>query len=148
MRVELREVREGDLEALYAFQAEPEIVASGFVPHREHDAFLTHMRWAMGVPGSIMRAVEVDGALAGSIVKFERGGVFEVGYLIGKPFWGQGIASRALEALLKLTDDRPLYGVCVAENVASQRVLQKCGFRLDHKVVEVDGTLLFHFVLV
>ena len=35
MRVELREVREGDLEALYAFQAEPEIVASGFVPVAE-----------------------------------------------------------------------------------------------------------------
>lgn len=148
MRVELREVREDDLAALYEFQDEPEIVASGFVPHREHDAFFTHMRWAMTAPGSIMRAIVVDGVLAGSIVKFARGGVNEVGYLVGKPFWGKGLASRALEALLKLTDERPLYGVCVAENIASQRVLEKRGFRIDHKVVETDGTVLIHFVLV
>ena len=40
-----------------------------------------------------------------------------------------------------------MYGVCLADNVASQRVLLKAGFKLDHKVVEADGVMVFHYVL-
>lgn len=147
MRVELREVREEDFEALYAFQADQQIVESGFVPHREHDAFFEHLRRIGETPGAVQRAIVADGALVGSIGVFERAGVTEVGYLIGRAFWGRGIASRALELMMRNEPRRPIYGVCVAENVASQRVLLKCGFRLDHRVVEPDGALLSCFVL-
>ncbi len=148
MRVELREIVEADLDTLCSFQDDPEIVASGFVPHRPPGVFHEHMRKTKLNAGSLGRSIWVDGVLAGSIMKFFRGGVHEIGYLIGREFWGKGIASIAVEQMLELSKDRPMYGVCLAENVASQRVLQKAGFRLDHKVVEADGVLVFHYVLI
>ena len=148
MHVELREIVEADLDALFAFQDDPVIVASRFVPHRPPGVFHEHMRRRREDPGALSRSIWVDGVLTGSIMKFFRGGVHEVGYLIGREFWGKGIVSVALAQLLALVKDRPIYGVCLAENVASQRVLMKCGFKLDHKVVEQDGSLVFHFVLV
>lgn len=147
MHVELREIVEADLDALCAFQDDPVVVKSGFVPHRPPGVFHEHMRKTRGNPGSIGRSIWVDGVLTGSIMKFFRGGVHEVGYLIGREFWGKGIVTVALEQMLALVKDRPIYGVCLSDNVASQRVLQKCGFRLDHKVVATDGVMLIHFVL-
>jgi len=148
VHVELREIVDGDLDTLCAFQDDPEIVASGFVPHRAPGVFHEHMRKTKLNAGSIGRSIWVDGVLTGSIMKFFRGGVHELGYLIGKPFWGRGIASIAVEQMLQISKDRPMYGVCIAENVASQRVLQKAGFKLDHKVVEADGVMVFHYVLI
>lgn len=58
----------------------------------------------------------------------------EIGYWIGQPFWGQGFATEAAQAII---DDafasRPhecLYGRCRVVNGASRRVLMKCGFQL------------------
>lgn len=64
------------------------------------------------------------------LVPIEEG--FEVGYHIAKEFTGKGYATEALKAFLeymkveKILDK--VYGICVSENVASKKVLQKCGF--------------------
>ena len=102
MRVELREIVEEDVDALCAFQDDPVIVKSGFVPHRPPGVFHEHMRKTKLNAGSIGRSIWVDGVLVGSIMKFFRGGVHEVGYLLGREFWGRGIASVALEQMLQL----------------------------------------------
>ncbi|MBQ7005568.1 MAG: GNAT family N-acetyltransferase [Clostridia bacterium] len=64
------------------------------------------------------------------LVPIEEG--FEVGYHIAKEYTNNGYATEALKAFIDciLTEkhlDR-VYGICVAENVASVRVLEKCGF--------------------
>ncbi|MBO5352007.1 MAG: GNAT family N-acetyltransferase [Lachnospiraceae bacterium] len=64
---------------------------------------------------------------------------FEVGYHIGKDFTGKGYATEALKAFLdymmplKCLDK--VYGICVAENVASRKVLEKCGFQKEYEGV-------------
>jgi RimJ/RimL family protein N-acetyltransferase len=51
-----------------------------------------------------------------------------VGYWIGREFWGRGLATRALAELLGMVNARPLHAYVAKSNVASIRVLEKCGF--------------------
>ena len=51
-------------------------------------------------------------------------------YWIGRSYWGRGIATNALEALLTLDGSRPMHARVAADNVASRRVLEKCGFQV------------------
>jgi ribosomal-protein-alanine N-acetyltransferase len=58
----------------------------------------------------------------------------EVGYLLGKPFWGQGLATEGARASLSFGFDDLGLGTIVAivhpENVASQRVIEKLNMTL------------------
>lgn len=67
-----------------------------------------------------------------------------VGYKVAPRHWGQGIATRGLQwALLQLAQRFPGEDVLAAvdtRNVASVRVLQKCGFEvLRHEPAELRG---------
>ena len=76
------------------------------------------------------QAIVVGGQVAGNVVSFTLGGERLVGYWLGREFWGQGIATRALAAYLALETARPLHARVAKANVASRRVLEKCGFRV------------------
>lgn len=56
----------------------------------------------------------------------------EMGYWLGKPFWGQGFATEAARAALKWARDgwgrKVIYAGHFADNPASGAVLMKCGF--------------------
>ena len=71
------------------------------------------------------------------LVPLEEG--FEVGYHIAKEFTGAGYATEALRALLDyIKIEKKLdkvYGICVSENVASKKVLEKCGFIKEYEGV-------------
>ena len=59
-------------------------------------------------------------------------GTWEMGYHIAKNFTGKGYATEAVKAFLsamaKKLNIKEVYGICLAENLASVRVLEKCGF--------------------
>ena len=59
-------------------------------------------------------------------------GSWEIGYHIAKQFTGKGYATEAVKAFLpaaaKKLNLNEVYGICLAENAASVRVLEKCGF--------------------
>ena len=59
-------------------------------------------------------------------------GFWEIGYHIAKGYTGQGYATEAVKAFLpamaKKLNIKEVYGICLAENTASVRVLEKCGF--------------------
>ena len=58
----------------------------------------------------------------------------EVGYWIGHPFWNMGLTTEALEALIVYCRETmgltSLLITTDANNIASQKVAEKCGFRL------------------
>ena len=72
------------------------------------------------------------------LVKIEEG--WEIGYHIAMPYTGNGYATKAVEIFVKYlednTDIKEIYGIALATNNASRRVLQKCGFEL---IYEGDG---------
>ena len=72
----------------------------------------------------------------------------EIGYWLGEPFWGRGIATEALKALTAFAVERDrltrLFAVPFASNVASCRVLEKAGYLLEgrlHRSAIKDGVL-------
>lgn len=94
--------------------------------------------WARIIAGesNILRAILYDDQVAGNIVSWEHHGEREVGYWLGREFWGKGIATPALTLLLQQVTTRPLYAHVVKHNHASNRVLQKCGFTLQREADE------------
>jgi RimJ/RimL family protein N-acetyltransferase len=77
------------------------------------------------------RAILFDEMFVGYVSRFPADDSPHVGYWIDRAFWGMGIASRALELLLRVAADRPLYATVATSNGASLRVLQKCGFVVE-----------------
>jgi RimJ/RimL family protein N-acetyltransferase len=129
----LRELLEADLDTLFEFeQDEVANYMAAFVADDPSDkeAFLAHWAKIMANPNVINRTIEVDGKIAGSIACFEMFEQRQVGYRLGREFWGKGIATRALTEFLKEIPERPLYGRCVKDNFGSRRVLEKCSFKL------------------
>ena len=64
-------------------------------------------------------------------------GTWEIGYHIAKDFTGKGYATEAVKAFLpamaKKLNLNEVCGICLAENLASVRVLEKCGFTQVYK---------------
>lgn len=123
------------------------------VPHPytlEHaEAFLARINRG----GSHVLGITCDDRLAGIIGAYglddvERQGA-ELGYWIGKPFQGKGLATRALQAFIphffSTTPFRRLQANVFEGNHASMRVLLKCGFKPEgilRKAVTKDGRAL------
>jgi RimJ/RimL family protein N-acetyltransferase len=78
----------------------------------------------------IVRVIVVDGEVAGTIGSLGDPDEREVTYWIGRSYWGKGIATGALKAFLTIDPSRPLRARVADDNVASRRVLEKCGFRV------------------
>lgn len=64
-------------------------------------------------------------------------GNWEIGYHIAKDFTGKGYATEAVKAFIPVMTKKlnlnAVYGICLAENIASVRVLEKCGFTQIYK---------------
>jgi RimJ/RimL family protein N-acetyltransferase len=59
----------------------------------------------------------------------------ELGYALARPFWGQGLATEAVHAVVDLALVQPaiyrVWAVCDLENPASARVLEKAGMQRE-----------------
>jgi len=110
------------------------------VPHPYPDgaaeAFITDVAQS---PDTCSFAID-DGQLAGSIGlrltrEFERA---EVGYWIGKPFWGRGYATEALGAVLGFGFEElklhRIYAGYFSRNAASGRVMEKSGMKFEGRL--------------
>jgi RimJ/RimL family protein N-acetyltransferase len=153
MQCELREVQDEDLAVLFEQWADPvaEHMAAFTAPdHMDRDAF--ERRWSRlrADETVIARVIVVDGEVAGTIGSWGDPDEREVTYWIGRSYWGKGIATGALNAFLAVEPSRPLRARVAYDNVASRRVLEKCGFRLvatDRGFAEARSGEIEEFVL-
>lgn len=129
----LREVTETDLDVLFAHWTDPEANRmAAFAPAdpSDREAFDERWRRIRESDDSTALVIEVDGKVVGSISSWTNEGEREVTYWIGREHWGKGIATRALaEFLADVERTRPIQASTADDNVGSQRVLEKCGFR-------------------
>ena len=133
MECALREVRDEDLAVLFEQWAGPvaaQMAAFTAPDHMNRDAF--ERRWSrLRADESLRtRAILVDNEVVGTIGSWGDPGEREVTYWIGRSYWGKGIATAALAAFLTVERTRPLHARVAYDNVASRRVLEKCGFRV------------------
>src|SRR5262249_46669969 len=129
----LREMRDEDLDVLFDQWADPaaaHMAAFTAPDHMDRDAF--ERRWSRlrADETVINRVIVVDGEVAGTIGSWGGPSEREVTYWIGRSYWGKGVATGALEAFLTVDASRPLRARVASDNVASRRVLEKCGFRV------------------
>lgn len=129
--IQLRNVQESDLSIFFEQQRDPLANQMAAFPARDKDAFMAHWAKIMKDETIILQTILFEGQVAGNLVSFELSGQREVGYWLGREFWGKGIATRALLEFLKQVKERPLYAHVARHNIASLRVLEKCGFRLQ-----------------
>ena len=106
------------------------------IPHPYHES--DAQQWIQRMAADVERfpfAVESDGVLVGCVSFWPyRDQCVEVGYWIGRNYWGNGIASKALRIMLaeKLPGDiTHVVAKTMAGNIGSQSVLIKCGFRFE-----------------
>ncbi|MBE2184151.1 MAG: GNAT family N-acetyltransferase [Anaerolineae bacterium] len=127
--IQLRPVLESDLPIFYQQQIDEEAAQMAGFPPRDHEKFMAHWAKNMADNRLILRTILFEEQVAGNIVSFEQDDVREVGYWLGKDFWGKGIATRALGLFLDVETVRPLYAAAARHNLGSIHVLEKCGFQ-------------------
>ena len=84
-------------------------------------------------------AILLDGEVVGGVgyeIQFgERRFTAQIGYWLGVPYWGRGIATAACRAMTDYAFDRHalrrIEASVYVPNVASQRVLEKCGYERE-----------------
>lgn len=131
--VRLRDVEDADVEVFYEQQLDEEAAAMAAFPSRDREAHFAHWAKIRKDETLVTRTIVADGEVAGNIGSWVQDGQREVGYWIGKPYWGRGVATGALRALLEQVQERPLYGWVAHHNAGSIRVLEKVGFALDRR---------------
>ena len=144
-RCTLRPFRSGDAEAICA-AADDYMVARWMTRAFPHPYTIADAdRWieiAATKARGHFYAIEVDGTLAGGVgvepFAGERSGGAAFGYWLGRAYWGRGIATDAAGVVsddaLSRGELRRLEARVFAPNVASARVLEKCGFQLEARL--------------
>ena len=102
-------------------------------PARDREQFDQHWARLRADPSLATRTIVVDGQVAGNIGSWPDRGRQFLGYWIGREYWGRGVATSALGAMLDEVTTRPLHAHVAAHNVGSIRVLEKCGFQRERE---------------
>lgn len=129
LEVSLRPVTPADLEFMFQIGLDPESNAMAGTKPRTREAFFE--AWAQHIknPAIHTRVILHGGEFAGSISCFQVGEENHVGYWLAREQWGKGVASAAVKLFLELESRRPLRATAARNNLASVRILEKCGFR-------------------
>lgn len=84
-------------------------------------------------PECWFKGVYLDGTLVGEAGCFRtKTNHIEIGYLVGKDWWGQGLATRIIPKIIARIVASgykgPIVGTVFQDNPASQKVIERCGF--------------------
>ncbi len=157
-RLRIRELRDDDLYSLFLLQSDPTVMH--YIRPVETDAAVVRdrlVRWAnyhaqqpkLGIFAMEMRDTEsFVGYCTARHMDFDVSRDLEVGYVLLPRFFGQGlateVASGLTDYLYREMQAEKVVAVTDVDNMASQRVLEKCGFQ-QTGMVEIYGAncLLF-----
>lgn len=145
-RLLLRPWRESDAAALFKYACDPDVgPVAGWPPHTSVEESLEIIRTVFAAPETYAVVPKEVGEPVGccGIMRSDglhtadmKCGEAEIGYWIGKPYWGRGFIPEAVGALLsRAFDELALDAVWCGYyegNTKSKRVVEKCGFRFHH----------------
>lgn len=132
LRLILRPYGPQDLEPLYGYLSDPEVVR--YEPYRPMTRAEAERTLAERMASEEFLAVELraTGVLIGNLYlgprPFE---ALELGYVFARPHWGQGYAAEACRAALQAAfaaGVHRVYAECDPENTPSRRLLERLGF--------------------
>lgn len=159
----LRRFRRSDIPALayHANNANIAVRLQDRFPHPyTQDDARQFIEYALSAEMETVFAIEVDGEAAGAVGIIFQQDVYsqsgELGYWLGEEYWGRGIVSEAVKAMVKHAFGdlglRRVYARIFSNNIASKRVLEKAGFQFEgmarQAVVKNDRVLdVFHYAI-
>lgn len=145
-RLILRPWREADAANLFKYASDPDVGPSaGWAPHASIEDSLEIIRTIFAAPeiyAVVLKDTEEPIGSCGIMFSDSlhsaamKQGEAEIGYWIGKPYWGQGFIPEAIKALLaRCFNDLMLDAVWCGYyegNTKSKRVCEKSGFKFHH----------------
>lgn len=154
-RLILRPWRETDAKVLFKYAKDPDIgPIAGWPPHTSVENSLEIIRTVFSAPETYAVVLKETGDPVGSCgIMFSNSlhsadmqpGEAEIGYWIGKPYWGQGLIPEAVRALLDRSfNDLQLDAVWCGYydgNIKSKRVCEKSGFKYHHTNIGILSPL-------
>lgn len=154
-RLILRRWNQKDAEDLYRYACDPDVgPIAGWPPHKSIDESRAVIRDVLNGREAYAICLKEDRKAIGAIeLKLnghtdltDRDDECEMGYWLGKPFWGRGIVPEAVtEMLRRAFEDIGMQKVWVGYyegNSKSKRVQEKCRFRFQRKSEGVDVPLM------
>jgi RimJ/RimL family protein N-acetyltransferase len=130
-------MRVADAPDVFAYARDPDVLrfTTGTPPHHV-DETRRYLEDSLTLPGDRMWAIQligkptVIGAIEFGLQSSESGSIH---YALAKPHWGRGLMTEAVDAVCRWAFDilAPLVEIrtsVVDANIASVRVLEKCGF--------------------
>lgn len=154
-RLLLRPWADTDAGALFRYASHRDIgPIAGWLPHTSVENSLEIIRTVFSAPETYAVVLKETGVPVGCCgIMFSdtlhtadmEQNEAEIGYWIGKPYWGQGLIPEAVKALLsRCFEDLTLDAVWCGHyegNTRSKRVIEKCGFRFHHTNNDVVSPL-------
>ena len=148
----LRPWREEDAEELYKYASDPDVGPSaGWPPHTSVENSRDIIRDVLSAPNTFAVCLKENDKPIGSI-GFHRNDLaenddeYELGYWIGKPFWGQGLIPEASREMLRYAfEDLKMNRIWCGYydgNEKSRRVQEKLGFVYQRKTEGIEVRLL------
>lgn len=145
-RLILRPWSETDAESLYRYASDPLVgTPAGWPPHTSVEMSRMVIREVFSAPETyavVLKGTDEPVGCCGLVPEGARPSQHvmpedaEIGYWIGRPFWGQGLIPEAVEALIghvrNHLEKRRLWIAFCEGNYKSQRVAEKCGFTYHH----------------
>ena len=151
-RLILRPWSENDAEELYKYASDPEVgPPAGWPPHTSVDNSREIIRTVLSAPETYAVCLKENGKPIGSVGLHrndlaEKDDEYELGYWIGKPFWGQGLIPEASRELLRYAfEDLGMNRIWCGYydgNEKSRRVQEKLGFVFHHTTEGLEVKLL------
>ena len=154
-RLILRRWADSDAESLYEYAKDPDVgLIAGWPAHQNIEESREVIRNVLNGREAYAVCLKTDNRAIGAIeLKLnghtdltERDDECELGYWLGKPFWGQGLMPEAAKEILRHAfEDISMSKVWVGYyegNTKSKRVQEKCGFRYQRRSEDVDVPLL------
>lgn len=154
-RLILRPWRETDAKALFKYASDPDVgPRAGWSPHENVEEslaiiktiFMNTTMWAVELKET-HEAIGCVGYLPAQFSNLEiPDNHAEVGYWIGKPYWGKGICTEAMKAVIDYCFNEKgyetLWGDFFPENPASGKVMEKCGFKDTGRTVTCPNLIV------
>ncbi|HLW35662.1 MAG TPA: GNAT family N-acetyltransferase [Chthoniobacterales bacterium] len=151
--ITIRNVEPSDISIFFEQQLDPEANRmAAFVrkDRQQRAVFDAHWNKILNSSQNITKTIVAGEQVAGHIACFPDGTNMEVTYWLGREFWGKGLATKALNRMLDLVVDRPIFARTAIDNIGSIRVLQKCGFKIvgkDKGFAEGRGKEIEEYIL-
>ena len=151
-RLILRPWCEADAEDLFTYASDPLVgPPAGWPPHTSVENSREIIRTVLSAPETYAVCLKENGKAIGSVGMHrndiaEEDDEYELGYWIGRPFWGQGLIPEASHELIRHAfEDLGMNRIWCGHydgNIKSRRVQEKLGFVFHHTTEGIEVSLL------